>query len=354
MIKRDAENKPKKTSTPISPFSENDPTVAKLEVTLRPKKLSEYIGQMEAKKNLIVFIEATKKRKEPLEHILIHSPAGLGKTTLANIIANEIGVNIKTTSGPVLEKQGDLAALLTNLQEGDVLFIDEIHRLRPAVEEILYSAMEDFALDLMLGKGPSAKTMRLTLPKFTLIGATTKISMLSSPLRDRFGHNFKLNFYTADEIKQIILRSAKILGCKVNDDAAEKLAKCSRQTPRIANRLLRRIRDFADYEGKTEVTYSLVETSLMALGVDALGLDETDRNLIRVVIEKFRGGPVGLNTLSAATSEEEATIEEVYEPFLMQLGFLERTPRGRIATENAYNHLGIKCLRTNENQTLSL
>lgn len=351
MIQREKIQKPEDVAenSYVSPFAENDASSSKVEVTLRPKILGEYIGQNDVKKNLIVFIEATKKRKEPLEHILIHSPAGLGKTTLANIVANEIGVNIKTTSGPVLEKQGDLAALLTNLKEGDVLFIDEIHRLRPAVEEILYSAMEDFCLDLMLGKGPSAKTMRLSLPKFTLIGATTKISMLSSPLRDRFGHVFKLSFYTIEEIRDIILRSAKILGCEIEKDAAARLAKSSRQTPRIANRLLRRIRDFADFEGKKEITCDLVETSLKALGVDMLGLDETDRNLMKVIIEKFRGGPVGLNTLSAATSEEEATIEDIYEPFLMQLGFMERTPRGRIVTENAYNHLGLKCLKKNEN-----
>lgn len=340
-----------KTSA-ASPFAEKDPNFIKFEATLRPRKLAEYIGQTDVKKNLIIFIEAARKRKEPIEHILIHSPAGLGKTTLANIIANEIGVNIKTTSGPVLEKQGDIAAILTNLQENDVLFIDEIHRLKPAVEEILYSAMEDFGIDIMLGKGPSAKSMRLSLPKFTLIGATTKVSMLSSPLRDRFGHTFKLLFYSLEEIKNIILRSAKILNCKINDEAAARLSQSSRQTPRIANRLLRRIRDFAEFEGAKEITKEIVEKSLRALGVDETGLDQTDINLIKIIIEKFSGGPVGLNTLSAATSEEEATIEEIYEPFLMKLGFLERTPRGRIATPNAYKHLGLKCLEKQNQQSL--
>ncbi|MBI5152495.1 Holliday junction branch migration DNA helicase RuvB [Candidatus Peregrinibacteria bacterium] len=350
MIQRDKSQKPQKIIT--SAFAEEDAVISKFEQTLRPRTLAEYVGQEIVKKNLIICIEAGRKRREPIEHILIHSPAGLGKTTLANIIANEIGANIRITSGPVLEKQGDLAAILTNLQNNDVLFIDEIHRLKPAVEEILYSAMEDFGIDLILGKGPSAKSMRLNLPRFTLIGATTKISMLSSPLRDRFGHTFKLNFYSIDEIKQIILRSAKILNCEITQAAAHKLALSSRQTPRIANRLLRRTRDFADFNAAKIITEEIVAESLSALGVDEIGLDNTDRNLIRFIIQKFHGGPVGLNTLAAATSEEEETIEDIYEPYLMQLGFLDRTPRGRIATENAYKHLGIKWQTKDSQQSL--
>ncbi len=351
MIQREKKKTNRGENSNISPFAD-DGTLVKFEATLRPKTLFEYIGQENTKKNLIIFIEAARKRGESIEHILIHSPAGLGKTTLANIIANEVGANIKVTSGPVLEKQGDLAAILTNLQNGDVLFIDEIHRLKPAVEEILYSAMEDFGIDLILGKGPSAKSMRLSLPKFTLIGATTKISMLSSPLRDRFGHVIKLNFYSIDEIKQIILRSAKILNCKIEDAAARRLALSSRQTPRIANRLLRRTRDFADFNNVEIITPAIVEQSLKSLGVDELGLDNTDRNLIDFIIQKFDGGPVGLNTLAAATSEEEQTIEDIYEPYLMQLGFLERTPRGRIATQNAYKHLGLKWTKTHQDSLL--
>lgn len=324
----------------MSPKSDAQDFV-QFENTLRPKSLVEYIGQKEIRRNLIISIEAAKKRKEPLDHVLLHGCAGLGKTTLAYIIGNEMGVNTKTTSGPALEKQGDLASVLTNLSEGDILFIDEIHRLRPIVEEVLYSAMEDCGIDIMLGKGPSARAVRLNLPRFTLIGATTKMSLLSSPLRDRFGNVFKFNFYDIEDIKKIILRSAKILNCKIGDSAAQKLAECSRQTPRIANRLLRRVRDFAEYHNQELVTLDIVSKSLESLGVDHVGLDGTDRDILRTMIEKFRGGPVGLNTISSALSEEEETLEDIYEPYLIQLGFLERTPRGRIVTDRAFLHLGI-------------
>lgn len=315
---------------------------SQFEQTLRPKTLAEYIGQKEIKRNLTISIQATKKRKEPLEHILLHGPAGLGKTTLAYIIGNEMAAGVKISSGPALERQGDLASILTNLSENDVLFIDEIHRLRPIVEEVLYSAMEDFAIDIMLGKGPSARAVRLNLPRFTLIGATTKMSLLSSPLRDRFGNVFKFQFYDIDDIRKIILRSAKILECKIDDAAAQRLAESSRQTPRIANRLLRRVRDFAEYHGKDGIIEKLVEDALHSLGVDPFGLDEMDRMILRTMAEKFKGGPVGLNTLSSALSEEEATLEDIYEPYLIQLGFLERTPRGRLVTERGYNHLGME------------
>ena len=311
------------------------------EISLRPKKLEEYIGQDEIKKNLNIFIQAAKNRKEALEHVLLHGPPGLGKTTLAHIIAHEMGVNIRITSGPALEKQGDVASIITNLRDGDILFIDEIHRLKPVVEEVLYTAMEDFGIDLIIGKGPSARSMRLKLPKFTLIGATTKMSMLSSPLRDRFGTLFHLDFYTPEDIEKIVLRSAKILNVDLGKMAAARLARSTRQTPRIANRLLRRVRDFADVHARPEVDLQTVEETLSALRIDALGLDKTDREILMTIIEKFRGGPVGLNTIAAATSEEEDTVESVYEPFLLKLGFLERTPRGRMVTLRAYEHLGI-------------
>ncbi len=314
---------------------------SQFEQTLRPKTLAEYIGQKEIRRNVTISLEASKKRKECLEHVLLHGPAGLGKTTLAYIIGNEMGGNVKMTSGPALERQGDLASLLTNLAEGDVLFIDEIHRLRPVVEEVLYSAMEDFVIDIMLGKGPSARAVRLNLPHFTLIGATTKMSLLSSPLRDRFGNVFKFQFYDIDDIRKIILRSAKILECIIDDAAAQRLAESSRQTPRIANRLLRRVRDFSQYHSHTEITQKIVEEALHSLGVDHLGLDDMDRSILRTMAEKFKGGPVGLNTLSSALSEEEATLEDIYEPYLIQLGFLERTPRGRLVTDHGYDHLGI-------------
>ncbi len=311
------------------------------EVTLRPQTLAEYIGQEEIKKNLDVFIRAAKKRDDILEHVLIHGPPGLGKTTLATIIAHEMGVNIKVTSGPALEKQGDVASLITNLREGDILFIDEIHRLRPAVEEVLYTAMEDFGLDLIIGKGPSARSMRLKLPKFTLIGATTKMSMLSSPLRDRFGAVYRLDFYDQPSIEKIIHRSATILKCKIDEKAAKRLAACSRQTPRIANRFLRRVRDFSDIHDQEIIDTIIVNKALEALGIDEFGLDTIDRGILRAIIQKFKGGPVGLNTIAAALSEEQDTIEDIYEPYLLKLGLLERTPRGRLVTPLAYNHLGL-------------
>ena len=323
-----------------TPDGQDAKDFSQFENTLRPKALNEYIGQEELKRNLTISLEAAKKRKEALEHVLLHGPAGLGKTTLAFIIGHEMGTDVKITSGPALERQGDLASLLTNLQAGDVLFIDEIHRLRPAVEEVLYSAMEDYCLDIMIGKGPSARAVRLNLPRFTLIGATTKMSMLSSPLRDRFGNVFKLSFYEVEDIRKIILRSAKILECAIETSASRKLAESSRQTPRIANRLLRRVRDFAEYHNHASITEKLVTQALASLGVDELGLDGMDRDILRTMIEKFKGGPVGLNTISSALSEEEATIEDIYEPFLIQLGFLERTPRGRTVTDRAYDHLG--------------
>lgn len=311
------------------------------ENVLRPQALTDYIGQDEIKRNLAVFLPAARKRKEAMEHILLHGCPGLGKTTLAFILAKEMGAQIRTTSGPAIERPGDLAALLTNLQPNDILFIDEIHRLKPAVEEILYSAMEDFCLDLVVGKGPSARSMRITLPKFTLIGATTKLSSLSSPLRDRFGNVLKLEFYEESDIEKILQRSSKILGVEVASEAAKKLASSARRTPRVANRLLRRVRDFAHVQDKDFVDEEMVGQTLDLLGIDSLGLDSTDRKLLKTLLEKFKGGPVGLSTLSAATNEEEETIEEIYEPFLMQLGFLERTPRGRLLTEKVYTYFGM-------------
>jgi len=312
------------------------------EVSLRPRNLKDYIGQNALKKNLLIAIEAAKKRKEPLEHILLHGPAGLGKTTLAHIISNEMGVNIKMTSGPALEKQGDLASILTNLKEFDVFFIDEIHRLRPAIEEILYTAMEDFGIDIIIGQGPSARSVRLGVPHFTLIGATTKVSLLSSPLRDRFGNVFKLNFYSEDDILEIVKRTAKILNFEIEEEAAKEIAKSSRQTPRIANRLLKRIRDFAEVNNQKKITLKDAKEGLASLGIDQLGLDQQDRDLLTILIDKFNGGPVGLSAIAAATSEEQATVEDVYEPFLIKLGFIERTPRGRTARKPAYEHLGLK------------
>ncbi len=312
------------------------------ETALRPQVIVDYIGQKEVKENLRIFMTAAIKRDEPMEHLLLHGAPGLGKTTLAHIIAREMRGQIRVTSGPAIEKQGDLAALLSNLQANDVLFIDEIHRLRPAVEEILYSAMEDFCLDLIIGKGPSARSLRLSLPRFTLIGATTKLSSISSPLRERFGNVIKLEFYEEDDICKIIKRSAKLLQLEISDEAANKLASCSRRTPRIANRLLRRVRDLSQVNEHDGVSLSSVNETLKMLGVDELGLDSTDKKIMKVMIEKFKGGPVGLSTLSAATNEEEETLEAIYEPFLLQMGFLERTPRGRLLTERAYNHLGLK------------
>ncbi len=336
MIKRD--NQLKKRL--LSPEDSNG-EVVKYEQNLRPSSLAEYIGQTEIKSNLSVFIKAAKNRGESLEHILIHGPPGLGKTTLANIIAAEMGVNIRITSGPALEKQGDLASIISSLKEKDVLFIDEIHRLRPAVEEVLYTAMEDFGIDLIIGKGPSARTMRLNLPKFTLIGATTKMSMLSSPLRDRFGSLFHLHFYDEASIEAIIKRSAGILKCSIDDSACKKLAQSARNTPRIANRLLRRVRDFADVEQLDVINVEMVNKAMSALGIDSMGLDDVDRRILETIICKFDGGPVGLNTIAASISEEEATVEDIYEPFLIKLGLLERTSRGRLVTKSAYNHLNI-------------
>ncbi|MCD6109367.1 Holliday junction branch migration DNA helicase RuvB [bacterium] len=310
------------------------------ENSLRPKKLAEYIGQETIKKNLDVAIKAAKLRKEPLDHTLLHGPAGLGKTTLANIISNEMGVNMKVTSGPALEKQGDLASILTNLQENDTLFIDEIHRIRPAIEEILYTAMEDYGIDIIIGEGPSARSMRLNIPKFTLIGATTKMSLLSSPLRDRFGNTFKLSFYNEDELHEIVKRAALILSYSIDEKASKEIAKSCRQTPRIANRLLRRIRDFAEVENMKTITLETTKKGLTSLGIDTMGLDQGDREILDLIISKFNGGPVGLSAISAACSEEQSTLEDVYEPYLLKIGFLERTHRGRIATKYAYDHLG--------------
>lgn len=312
------------------------------ENVLRPKTLGEYVGQTEIKKNLAVFMQAAKNREECMEHMLFHGPPGLGKTTAAHVVANEMNANVRVTSGPALERQGDVAAIITNLEEGDMLFIDEIHRLRPIVEETLYTAMEDFAIDIILGKGPSARSMRLNLPRFTLIGATTKMSLISSPLRDRFGHVFRLDFYSPDEIGQIIHRSANLLDVTIQPVAAERLALSARQTPRIANRLLRRARDFASVHGKDVIDLPLVEKALTEMGIDEIGLDEMDRSLLRLIIDNFEGGPVGLNTLSAATHEEAPTIEDIYEPYLLKKGFLERTARGRLVTPRAYKHLGLE------------
>lgn len=323
-------------------------TEEKQENKLRPDTLDEYVGQTEIKKNLCVFMEASRKREESLEHVLIHGPPGLGKTTLAHIIAKEMGSNIKVTSGPALERQGDIAAIITNLKDGDVLFIDEIHRLRPIVEETLYAAMEDFSIDIVLGKGASARSMRLGLPRFTLVGATTKLSLISSPLRDRFGHVFRLDFYSAPEIQQVIKRSAKILDTDIKEDAAARLALSSRQTPRIANRLLKRMRDFALVNDQSFITLDLVEKGLDKLGIDIVGLDDMDRKLLLVMAEKFQGRPVGLSTLAAAIHEEPSTIEDIYEPYLLKQGFLERTPRGRLVTPRGYHHLGLNAPKTAE------
>ncbi len=312
------------------------------EVSLRPKKLDEYIGQSKAKNNLNVFIEAAKQRKEALDHVLLYGPPGLGKTTLAGIISAEMGVNLRITSGPAIEKAGDLAAILTNLGTHDVLFIDEIHRLNRSVEEILYPAMEDYALDIIIGKGPSARSIRLDLPRFTLIGATTRAGLLTAPLRDRFGVINKLEMYTADELKQIVKRSAGILNIELKEDGAYEIARRSRGTPRIANRLLKRVRDFAQVMGGGVIDLKVAKHALDALEVDEIGLDGVDRNMLLSIINKFSGGPVGLDTLAASIGEDPGTIEDVYEPYLIQLGFINKTPRGRMATKNAYSHFGLE------------
>ena len=317
------------------------PEDSDIDASLRPKTLLDYVGQDKAKENLKVYIEAAKMRGESLDHVLLYGPPGLGKTTLSNIIANELGVNIRITSGPAIEKQGDLAALLTNLNQGDVLFIDEIHRLSRSVEEILYPAMEDYALDIIIGKGPAARSIRIDLPKFTLIGATTRAGQLTTPLRDRFGVLLKLELYTPEELALIVRRSAGILGIAITEDGSYEIASRSRGTPRIANRLLKRVRDFAMVSGKDTIDSDIAGYALNKLEIDELGLDNTDRRMMEAIIKFYDGGPVGLDTLAATIGEEAVTIEDVYEPYLMQLGFLSRTMRGRCATRLAYEHLGI-------------
>ena len=313
----------------------------KIENHLRPQMLEDYIGQEKAKRTLKIYIEAAKARGEALDHVLFYGPPGLGKTTLAGIIANEMNVNIKITSGPAIEKPGEMAAILNNLQEGDVLFVDEIHRLNRQVEEVLYPAIEDFALDIMIGKGPSARSLRIDLPPFTLIGATTRAGMLTAPLRDRFGVVHRLEFYKPEELKTIVLRSAKVLGVEIEEDGAAEIASRSRGTPRLANRFLKRVRDFAEVRYNGRITKEVADETLRLLNVDELGLDRTDRTFLRLIIENYGGGPVGLETLSAAMGEDLGTMEDVCEPYLLQNGFLKRTPRGRMVTEKAYRHLGI-------------
>jgi holliday junction DNA helicase RuvB len=322
--------------TPVQTLKDSE----QFEMSLRPKYLAEYIGQQSIKEHLLVYITAAKERKEALSHTLLHGSPGLGKTTLATIIAREMGANVKVTSGPAIEKPGDLASLLTNIEAGDVLFIDEIHRMRPAIEEVLYSAMEDFALDLMIGKGPTARSMRLELKPFTLIGATTKVGAISSPLRDRFGHVFKLQFYTNDEMQHIIERTSQLLHIPLETKVSEYLARCCRATPRIANRLVRSMRDFAQVNSESTVTLDRAKQTLSTLHIDEHGLDATDRLILETIIQKFAGGPVGLSTLAAATAEEQDTLEDVYEPYLLQQGLLQRTPKGRMVTDRAREILG--------------
>lgn len=335
-----------KNSESVSSEEEN------FERALRPKELEDYVGQEKIREQLDIFINAAKKRKEPLDHLLLFGPPGLGKTTLAHIIAYEMGVNLKQTSGPVLEKTGDLAALLSNLEANDVLFIDEIHRVSPVIEEILYPAMEDYRLDIMIGEGPSARSVKLDLPPFTLIGATTRAGMLTNPLRDRFGIVSRLEFYSSDELARIVLRSAGLLETKIDNEGSLELAKRSRGTPRIANRLLRRVRDYAEIKADGDINTSIANQALKMLDVDLIGLDLMDRTFLKAIIEKFSGGPVGLDNLAAAIGEEKETIEDVIEPYLIQQGFLMRTPRGRVATPQIYEHFGMKMPKSEKNESL--
>lgn len=331
---------------------EGDRAEERLENTLRPKDFTNYIGQERLKKNLKLAIEAAKKRGEPVDHVLLHGPPGLGKTTMASVIANEMGAQIRITSGPAISRAADLASLLTSLQDGDILFIDEIHRLSTSIEEVLYSAMEDFKLDIMLGKGPTAKSLRLDLPKFTIIGATTRMGNLAAPLRDRFGIMHRLEFYTPDEIEKIIHRSADILNVKVDTEAAGKIATRARLTPRIANRLLKRTRDYADINGDGIIDTVIADQALELLEIDHAGLDPADRRLLETIIENHGGGPVGVETLAAITGDERSTIEDFFEPYLLQIGFLERTPRGRKVTSKAYKHVGKKQIKNNQAELL--
>jgi Holliday junction DNA helicase RuvB len=333
------------TATPAPPERAVTPRQlvedAPMERSLRPRRLAEYIGQERVKETLQVFIDAAKQRGESLDHVLFYGPPGLGKTTLATIIAVEMGVSLRVTSGPAIERQGDLVSILTNLKAGDVLFIDEIHRLNRVVEEVLYSAMEDFAVDIVLGKGPAARTMRINLPRFTLVGATTRLALLTGPLRDRFGSVLRLDFYSHEAMEEIVLRSADVLDVPISAEGARALAGRARGTPRVANRLLKRARDFAEVRGEGAITDQIAAGALQMLDIDELGLDDIDRRILRLIVEKFGGGPVGIDTLAAAISEETDTIMDVYEPYLIQLGFLQRTPRGRISTDGAYDHLGM-------------
>ena len=324
----------------ISGISQNGDRV--LDLTLRPQQMDEFIGQNKIKESLDIFMQAAKQRQEPNEHVLLYGPPGLGKTTLAHIIANNMGTGIKITSGPAIEKAGDLAAILTNLEEGDILFIDEIHRLNKLIEEVLYPAMEDYALDIVIGKGPSARTLRLDLPKFTILGATTRYHLLSSPLRDRFGATYHLDYYQPDDIQKIIKRSASILKIDVDQESAELISHCSRLTPRVANRLLKRVRDYAQVKADGRINKDITDKALDMLAIDKVGLDYIDRRILEVIIDKFKGGPVGVTSIAAATSEDVGTVEEIYEPYLMQLGLIMRTPRGRVVTEQGYQHLDRK------------